>query len=187
MNSDFHSKMDQNSSSPPASRYTQEALRNAKHPPTVTRTMANHGSLSNGMLFGVMNRPASLGAPRGPPFRARPEQRFPLQKRPKQHIPVHTRGIMRRKTPSRRHRKLGKPWEFVECDAIGGWEPFWCRGATRSPPFRAQQVQLGAAGKCQELGEMPSRLGKYCPASKTREKMTSKLESDIDVQFFSCT
>ena len=91
-----------------------------KTPSDVTGSLANHGSLSKAMPFGVRNRP----------------------------------GVV---------------------------------GASRSPPFRAQQEQLGAAGKCQELGEMLSSLGKCCPASKIREKMTSQLDFGALVQFFSCS
>jgi hypothetical protein len=107
MNSGFSSKIDQKSVSPPASQYKQEALRRAKHPPTVTRTMANHGSLPNEKFFGGRNRPGAMRAFRGPLFGARHEQRFSLQNGPKQQFtacqPVHTRGVTKRKTPSNRH------------------------------------------------------------------------------------
>jgi hypothetical protein len=67
-NSGFCFKIDPNCIFPPARRYSQEALWSAKHSPTVTRTVANHGSLSNRKVFRVRNHPGIVRAPRSPPL-----------------------------------------------------------------------------------------------------------------------
>ena len=67
-NSGFCFKIDPNCIFPPARRYSQEALWSAKHSPTVTRTVANHGSLSNRKVFRVRNHPGIMRAPRSPPL-----------------------------------------------------------------------------------------------------------------------